>query len=122
MDLDILKAENEQLNKELAEAQKLTQAISATTEVVEERLMTAIKIAKNCGIGYKDGAEETKAKLNQALFKKLYIDKFGNVVDAEFTPIFHDLFVLQRFELDKFGSPDKTIFELLEQMCLCASA
>ncbi|MBI4734186.1 MAG: hypothetical protein HY779_05170 [Rubrobacteridae bacterium] len=69
--------------------------------------MTAIKIAKNCGLGYNKGSERTKELLNQALFKKLHIDKYGNVVDAEFTPIFHDLFILKKFELGKFGSPDR---------------
>jgi predicted nucleic acid-binding Zn-ribbon protein len=71
MDLDILKAENDRINKDLAAAQNLTNSISAKTEVIEKRLMTAIEIAKKCGIGYKNGSEETKAKLNQALFKKL---------------------------------------------------
>ena len=107
MDLDILKSENDRINKDVAAAHSLTNSISVTTEVIEKRLMTAIEIAKKCGIGYINGSEETKAKLNQALFKKIVIDKFGNVVDAEFTPIFHDLFVLKRFELEQFGSPDR---------------
>ena len=106
-DLDILQLEKERVDKEMKEAHELLTAITAQTEIIEHRLMLAIKAAEGCGLGYKKGLEKTRELFNQAIFKKIYINKDGSVARADFTPIFETLIVHKKFELEQFGSPDR---------------
>ncbi|HEY3373941.1 MAG TPA: hypothetical protein VGK02_02615 [Candidatus Aquicultor sp.] len=103
----VLQEEKDRIDKEMNEAQELLTAITAQTDLIERRLMLAIKAATSCGIGYKNGLEPTKELFNNAIFKKVYINKDGSVARAEFTPIYEILFVHKKFELGLFGSPDR---------------
>ncbi len=100
----------------MKEAQDLLTAITTQTEMIERKLMLAIKAAQGCGIGYKKGLEQTKELFNQAIFKKIYINTDGSVARADFTPIFETLFVYKKFELGLFGSPDSHLFNILEEL------
>jgi len=102
----------------MANARKLLDAISIKTEMLEKRLSITIQMARNCGTLYKKLNEENKRLLNQVVFEKVYINKDGTVARADFTPLFYCLFVSKKFELDKFGSPDRSLFEPVEKLCL----
>lgn len=106
-DDETAKAKRLEIEKDMANARKLLDAISIKTEMLEKRLSITIQMARNCGTLYKKLNEENKRLLNQVVFEKVYINKDGTVARAEFTPLFHCLFVSKKFELDKFGSPDR---------------
>lgn len=88
--LDLLKTEQDRIASELTAAEERLAAVDIGFETVETNLARAIDFAADWNSAYLAAGPTLRRQLNQAIFKKLWIDDTGRVT-SEFTEPFETL-------------------------------
>lgn len=88
--LDLFKAEQERIGREMADAQRIIQERQAEYVSIEQNLGKALRIASDCGRLYATAPPMVKRLFNQAIFEKLLVEG-GRVVKAELAEPFAKL-------------------------------
>ena len=85
--LDLMKSEQKRINTELAAIEERLRATSLRSEEVEANLNQALALAENWAAAYRDAGPTIRRQMNQAIFKKIYVDDEGGVT-SEFSEPF----------------------------------
>ena len=92
--LDLLKAEQQKIAKELATIEHEIRIHNTTFEAIVDNLKAALDIVENCGETYRYADDATKRLMNQAIFKRFLVSndsENGLKVDAELASPFAQL-------------------------------
>lgn len=92
--LDLLKAEQQKIAKELATIEHEIRIHNTTFEAIVDNLKAALDIIENCGETYRYADDATKRLMNQAIFKRFLVSndsENGLKVDAELASPFAQL-------------------------------
>ncbi len=92
--LDLLKAEQQKIAKELATIEHEIRIHNTTFEAIIDNLKAALDIVENCGETYRYADDATKRLMNQAIFKRFLVSndsENGLKVDAELASPFAQL-------------------------------
>ena len=96
IDINLLKKEQERISKETTMLENKLGAITIKNENYSKVIEIATKMASNCYKAYKRAKPQTKRMLNQAFFRKIYINtKAKDISKVEFSEVF-DLFFNKR--------------------------
>ncbi len=85
--LDLMKKEQKRIETELAAIDDRLRATSLHFEEVEANLNQALALAENWAAAYRDAGPTIRRQMNQAIFKKIYVDDEGGVT-SEFSEPF----------------------------------
>ena len=92
--LDLLKAEQQKIAKELATIEHEIRIHNTAFEAIIDNLKAALDIVENCGETYRYADDVTKRLMNQAIFKRFLVSndsENGLKVDAELASPFAQL-------------------------------
>ncbi len=89
--LDMLKPEMARLTREIAAAERDTEAALINAKTLEDTLNQALTIAADCQTRYSAAKPAVRRRINQGFFTKLYIDQDGSVERYELTEPFAQL-------------------------------
>lgn len=92
--LDLLKAEQQKIAKELATIEHEIRIHNTTFEAIVDNLKAALDIVENCGETYRYADDATKRLMNQAIFKRFLVSndsENGLKVGAELASPFAQL-------------------------------
>ncbi|MDP9340531.1 MAG: recombinase family protein [Actinomycetota bacterium] len=87
--LDLLKAEQERIGREMLEAERAVTAAETDWAYVEETIEIALELLANCAQEYEAASPATRRLYNQALFEQLKVDE--DKVEGEFVDQFEFL-------------------------------
>ena len=85
--LDLMKKEQKRIETELVAIDDRLRATSLRFEEVEANLSRALALAENWTAAYRDSGPTIRRQMNQAIFKKIYVDDEGGVT-SEFSEPF----------------------------------
>ena len=85
--LELMKKEQKRIESELAAIDERLRATSLHFEEVEANLNQALALAENWAAAYRDAGPTIRRQMNQAIFKKIYVDDEGGVT-SEFSEPF----------------------------------
>lgn len=89
--LDLMKLEMARITRETATAQQAISAAGKTLLELDDTLERALAVAEHCEREYTTAPPRVRRQINQGLFKKLYIDRDGEVERYDLTPPFAHL-------------------------------
>lgn len=100
--LDLMKAEQQKITKQLAAIENQMNLHEHTLVVASEYLSEAMEPIENCGRTYRMASDHIKRMMNQAIFSKLWVESDGRIT-AEFKAPFTVIAEPIRTELASFN-------------------
>lgn len=100
--LDLMKAEQQKITKQLAAIESQMNLHEHTLMVASEHLSEAMELIEDCGRTYRMASDHIKRMMNQAIFSKLWVESDGRVT-AEFKAPFTVIAEPIRTELASFN-------------------
>ena len=102
--MDLLKAEQEKITKELAAINHEIKQHDITFDQLSENLTNALALLDDVATFYRNGSDIVKRMLNQAIFEKIYVSCSKEVpleIEAEYRPPFNTIIEPFKDELAK---------------------
>ena len=102
--MELLKAEQEKITKELAAINHEIKQHNITFDQLSESLTNALELLEDVATFYRNGSDIVKRMLNQAIFEKIYISCSKEVpleIEAEYRPPFNAIVEPFKDELAK---------------------
>ena len=92
--LDLLKAEQDRIAHEVTAAEQRLAAVDVAFETVERNLACALSFASDWHHAYEAAGPTVRRQLNQAIFKRIFIDDDHNII-SELTEPFQTLLSIE---------------------------
>jgi site-specific DNA recombinase len=88
--LDLFKAEQTRIGRELVQAEALQAHASASWEQIEQQLEKALELASNCQLAYQIAPAKVRRLFNQAFFEAILVGPEG-ITEVRYAGVFRSL-------------------------------